>query len=423
MIENHQTTTKIYNVSVNQWIPFCDLDHSDPTQVKLKFSAESEILKLMEWYYQIKFNLIDCKGDWGMNFNGTWTGALGQVYYKVINQSDIAMCGMTNTPERSAIVDFTHVIYENKLTFMLQNADYWYNDWIYARSFSKVTWILLFSTYLMSALTLIISKMDIEETFFRIFKILLSQSIKLTENDSKPVVRFILIILIVCNYFLTSNYNCNFSSLLAFRSKYCPIKGKSDLMKAAKTDSYNILVHINTSYHSMFIYSEPDNILYQAIGKHLNRSKNFFYKSEVAKEVVENDHKNVIISNKLDLQIIRKLSNKTYHIGEESLANDFTAIAVRKGSSLLFKFNIIIRRMHETGFIQYWRRKMEDENNIKRTASYVDDTQFDRLKLKETRSLFAVLLLGFPIASICLIMELLINHSINFTATFPKTPT
>lgn len=85
------------------------------------------------------------------------------------------MCGMTSTPERSAIVDFTHVIYENKLTFMLQNADYWYNDWIYARSFSKVTWILLFSTYLMSALTLIISKMDIEETFFRIFKILLSQ--------------------------------------------------------------------------------------------------------------------------------------------------------------------------------------------------------------------------------------------------------
>lgn len=93
----------------------------------------------------------------------------------------------------------------------------------------------------------------------------------------------------------------------------------------------------------------------------------------------------------------------------------------------LFNTNIFqlfrIRRMHETGFIQYWRRKMEDENNIKRTASYVDDTQFDRLKLKETRSLFAVLLLGFPIASICLIMELLINHSINFTATFPKTPT
>lgn len=68
-----------------KWIPFCDLDHSDPTHLKLKFSAESEILNLMEWYYQIKFNLIDCEGDWGMNFNGTWTGALGQVYYKVIN--------------------------------------------------------------------------------------------------------------------------------------------------------------------------------------------------------------------------------------------------------------------------------------------------------------------------------------------------
>ena len=66
-----------------KWIPFCDLDWSDPTHIKLKFSLESEVLQQLERHVQFKANLIDANGNWGINVNGTWSGAIGQIYYGV----------------------------------------------------------------------------------------------------------------------------------------------------------------------------------------------------------------------------------------------------------------------------------------------------------------------------------------------------
>ena len=264
----------------------------------------------MEKHFHLKANLIDVKGDWGMEVNGTWTGAIGQVLNGVIwlqsksinfinfaiQQSDIAMCGLTRTYNRLKILDFTQFIFLSKMSFMLQNTDYWYNDWIFARSFSHATWISLLSTYLLSAFVLNVHlyKMSYPKTLFKLFAILMNQcklnktnclfvfniffsyispniAIKLYKSDQIYIVRFILTLLIVGNFFLKSYYNCNFSSLLAFRTKYYPIKGTMDLVNAANSDSYNILVYSSSSYHTLFKNANSDSILYYAIGQHLNR--------------------------------------------------------------------------------------------------------------------------------------------------------
>ena len=96
-------------------------------------------------------------------------------------------------------------------------------------------------------------------------------AVKLYKNEQTFIARFILTLLIVGNFFLKSNYNCNFSSLLAFRTTYRPIEGTLDLMNAANTDSYIILVYSSSSYHSLFIDAKPDSNLYYAIGQHINR--------------------------------------------------------------------------------------------------------------------------------------------------------
>ena len=69
--------------------------------------------------------------------------------------------------------------------------------------------------------------------------------------------------------------------------------------------------------------------------------KNLISSSEDSKEVAESDPKNIIISTQLDLERIRKRSKKTFYIGVENIANDFTAIATRKGSPLLPKLNFM----------------------------------------------------------------------------------
>ena len=85
------------------------------------------------------------------------------------------MCDLTQTQERLSVVDFTQYIFQNKVAFMTQNTNLWYNDWIYVRSFSKLTWITLLLTYLSSAFVLIMYKMKYHITLLRLFGILLNQ--------------------------------------------------------------------------------------------------------------------------------------------------------------------------------------------------------------------------------------------------------
>ena len=60
---------------------------------------------------------------------------------------------------------------------MLQNTDYWYNDWIFARSYSYSIWILLLATYLILAFVLNVHlyKVNYHEILFKLFGILMDQ--------------------------------------------------------------------------------------------------------------------------------------------------------------------------------------------------------------------------------------------------------
>lgn len=66
-----------------------------------------------------------------------------------------------------------------------------------------------------------------------------------------------------------------------------------------------------------------------------------FSQTENTEELAESDPKNIMISSEMDLETIRRKSNKTFYIGIENIGNDFTAIAIRKGSPLLPKFNLM----------------------------------------------------------------------------------
>ncbi len=49
------------------------------------FSAELELLKVLETLFNFRSNLIDEQRNWGINQgNGTWTGSVGSVLKKVL---------------------------------------------------------------------------------------------------------------------------------------------------------------------------------------------------------------------------------------------------------------------------------------------------------------------------------------------------
>ncbi len=78
-----------------QILPFCNILPPDPifdnqfkhktdNKIKLGYSVEFELLKLLELRFNFTSHFIDEQQDWGENLgNGTWTGSVGRVINKV----------------------------------------------------------------------------------------------------------------------------------------------------------------------------------------------------------------------------------------------------------------------------------------------------------------------------------------------------
>lgn len=70
-----------------------------------------------------------------------------------------------------------------------------------------------------------------------------------------------------------------------------------------------------------------------------------------------------------------------------------------------------IRQMQEAGLIQYWSQKIDVKNNVKLFQAVKPEK--DSLDLHKTRSIFAILLIGLPIAIICFTLETITFLKIN----------
>ncbi|CAH1792027.1 unnamed protein product [Owenia fusiformis] len=96
-------------------------------------------------------------GQYGSSDNGTWKGMIGELQRK---EADIAAAGLTVTPERLAVVDFTRPIMTTGPTILLKKEQgYKYN--IYAKRvfrlllpFTYGTWLLIVLSFVLTGLVL-----------------------------------------------------------------------------------------------------------------------------------------------------------------------------------------------------------------------------------------------------------------------------
>ena len=43
-----------------------------------------ELLNASKQFFRFEYDILDCNQHWGNYINGTWTGVVGKVFYKVI---------------------------------------------------------------------------------------------------------------------------------------------------------------------------------------------------------------------------------------------------------------------------------------------------------------------------------------------------
>jgi ABC-type amino acid transport substrate-binding protein len=88
-------------------------------------------------------------GQYGGITNGTWTGIIGEILYK---NASFSMAALTNTKQRSTVIDFTYSYLDSGLTIMVQKADT-SNLWNFLTPFTWRVWLTLIGTiFFMSVL-------------------------------------------------------------------------------------------------------------------------------------------------------------------------------------------------------------------------------------------------------------------------------
>lgn len=71
------------NVSVNNYMPYCNVHRTPDGQILFGYSMERQFLILSSKQFNFRYNLVDGNQSWGVGINEIWTGVVGHVFYEV----------------------------------------------------------------------------------------------------------------------------------------------------------------------------------------------------------------------------------------------------------------------------------------------------------------------------------------------------
>ena len=73
----------IVNFCLFQSPPYIFLETYSNRTTLFTGGIEFEFLNALKNYFEFNYHAIDCNSNWGSFINGTWTGVVGNVLYKV----------------------------------------------------------------------------------------------------------------------------------------------------------------------------------------------------------------------------------------------------------------------------------------------------------------------------------------------------
>ncbi|KAJ6221968.1 hypothetical protein RDWZM_000513 [Blomia tropicalis] len=327
-------------VSVNKWLPLCDLDFSDPTNLRFKHSTNAEMLNILERKYNFYSKLVFANQIWGQKVNGTWNGMIGNVVYQ---KSDIAVCGLTRTTQRMLDVSFTNFVFDDVIIFFMESPGIAKRNWMFLKPFKLDVWLTLALSFASLSFLLYLISPSNDRINLNLFGMLINQSILKNEKCFATIIRLLIGIWILVAFILTNTYSSSFYSILTIPVYEKTINTIRDLATAAIHDTHYILTWPNSSYTSIFTKADPSNKPFYEIGKHIIRNNRVQVQDEEHQfKLLEQDSRNIIISslsylNKWNLKMVKK----PLHFGNEIVSMLFTGIVMSKRSPLKMPFNFM----------------------------------------------------------------------------------
>ena len=104
-------------------MPYCIYRKASNGKYVGQYSVDLELLHILEKRFNFRSNLLHSNDNWAQIVNGSWTGVVGNIVNGI---SQIGMCMLSFTPERSRVIDllikqrlYRQVRHRNKLNSYL----------------------------------------------------------------------------------------------------------------------------------------------------------------------------------------------------------------------------------------------------------------------------------------------------------------
>ncbi|KAI2797495.1 hypothetical protein BLOT_013052 [Blomia tropicalis] len=328
---------------------------------------------------------------------------------------------------RRQVVDFTHSIYTEQLVFFTLEPTIKKNDFLIPHNIATIVYLFnvisliayICTIYLISRFwvsTKLISKnLSFMTISVRILALVVRQSDDSIFHEKTISIRILYSILLLSMLIMTTEYDKAIDTI-------------DDLLTVVEDDTFKICVLPKSAINMVLINAEPDARVYYTLAQNIVRNNAIElypkYKNDV--RLVENEKNIAFISSRTSILISRYIyATKPIHIGSEPLSLYHLAWALPKGSPLKEPFNLVIKRLIQSGIPDRWIENIiyHRSNKIKVSSIYMDpgfkdtnnaykkDETVKILTINELESLFSFCIFGNLVACFSFIIEIIFNRT------------
>lgn len=328
---------------------------------------------------------------------GNWTGLVGLVQRGNV---DIGI-GLIITVDRNSVVDFSYPYDFTDITFVTDKLQYLPRSFAIFHPFSWQMWVALVLCLILISFLLFVfmrKRYQFLAVLLCCYGMLLENALNFKNTTS--TVRMLMLSWIIGVLFITNSYKAVLLAFLSFPTE-TGIRNARELSEAAKAPSFRC--HTFPGSFAYNIISEADDELLGPIGECIKRNP-FDYMSHEKFLSVPNVKKAAITSRRY---IIRY--KIPYFLSKDSLFFPKVGIAISKKFCCKEAINHIIHRLIDAGLLQKHAKDVEFFSvlNSLSFASSVSE-QFEKLSMKDLFGAFVVLKIGFSLATLVFLMEVLL---------------
>lgn len=129
-------------------MPYCIYRKASNGKYVGQYSVDLELLHILEKRFNFRSNLLHSNDNWAQIVNGSWTGVVGNIVNGI---SQIGMCMLSFTPERSRVIDFTTFTFIDQTTFISSSPSSKQVEFIFD---SKIVWLVNLPMFVLVALVI-----------------------------------------------------------------------------------------------------------------------------------------------------------------------------------------------------------------------------------------------------------------------------